>query len=137
MLRVCVCLLLVACDKSSKPAPAPAPGSASAVVAPAAVDAAVVAIADAAAVDATTVDAAPIACTAPAIGQARKEAEAHVKAGRYDAAIALLDSESCYLEMDQPDALKLQIAWRLSDLAFAYYKAGKFASCYSIAAGQT
>lgn len=134
MRRALALLLLVACDKSSKPAP-PAPGSASAAVAP--VDGAVVvAVADAT-IDATTVDAAPIACTAQAIGQARKEAEAHVKAGRFDEAIKLLDSESCYLEMDQPDPLKLQIAWRLSDLAFAYYKAGQYANCYGIAAGQT
>ena len=136
MHRTLLLILLIACDKPSKPAPAPAPGSASAAVAP--IDAAtVVAVADAALADAITIDAAPIACTAQAIGQARKEAEAHVKAGRFDEAIKLLDGGTCYLEMDQPDPLKLQIAWRLSDLAFAYYKAGRFADCYGLAAGQT
>jgi hypothetical protein len=126
--------LLAACDKSSSPKPAE--GSGSAVVAPVAADAAVVALADAAVDAGATVDAAPIACTAAAIGTARKQADAHVKAGSYDAAIALLRGDSCYLEADQTDALKSQIAWRLSDLSFAYYKAGQFASCYAVASAE-
>ena len=87
--------------------------------------------------DAMTVDAAPIACTVEAIKAARKQADAHVKAGAYAAAIALLDSDTCLLDADQPAPLQAQIAWRMSDLSFAYYKAGNYGACYGIAAAQT
>jgi hypothetical protein len=129
-----------ACDRSPRPPPSATgsgSGSGSAVVAPATLDAAlVVALADAG-LDAPTVDAAPIACTAAAIGAARKEADAQVKAGKYDAAIALLRGDSCYLAPDQAEALQAQIAWRLSDLSFAYYKAGDFGSCYAVASAES
>jgi hypothetical protein len=127
------CALLGACDKPSNPAPPPTRASGSAVIA--AFDAAAVPIADAG-VDAVPVDAAPIACTAAAIGASRKEADAHVKAGTYDAAIAILQADTCWLEDEHPEPLNAQIAWRVSDLAFAYFKAGKFGECYGTAAGQ-
>jgi hypothetical protein len=130
-----VLLLLVACDK--KTAPKPAEGSGSPTVAPVSADAAVVAIADAGLDAGATVDAAAIACTAAAIGQARKQADAHVKAGNFDAAIALLQDDGCYLQEEQPAPLKEQIAWRLSDLSFAYFKAKQFGNCYAVAAAQT
>jgi hypothetical protein len=37
---------------------------------------------------------------------------------------------------EQPAALNEQIAWTISDLAFAYYKAGKLEDCYGTADGQ-
>lgn len=127
-----VVVFVFACDKKSAPPPTPASGS---PVAAPIVDAAVVAIADAG-VDATAPDAAPVECTAQAIGAVRKAAEAEVKAGKYDAAIALLATEGCYLDADQPASLQKAIAWRLSDLSFAYYKAGRFGDCYAIASAQ-
>ena len=129
-----VTLLLVACDKKS--GPKPVEGSGSPVVAPVLADAMVVALADAAVDAGVTVDAAPTDCTAAAIGAARKQADAHLKAGSYDAAIALLRGDSCYLQQDQDAALQAQIAWRLSDLSFAYYKAGQFANCYGVASSE-
>jgi hypothetical protein len=138
-----VCATLFACDKSSRPSPAPGSGSSSgssgsAAVAPVTIDAGIVAALADAGADASSVDAAPVECTAAAIGTARKEAQAQMKAGNYDAAIVLLRApDHCYLETDQPEALQAQIAWRLSDLSFAYYKAGDFASCYAVASAES
>ncbi len=76
-------------------------------------------------------------CTADEIAAARKQAQAQLDAGRFAEAIALLhDDSSCYLRFDQDEALQAQIAWRISDRAFAHYKAGDYASCYDLAAGQ-
>jgi len=129
-----VLVVLVACDKKS--APTPTAGSGSPAVAPVPADASVVATLADAASDARTVDAQPIECTAAAIATARKQADAHVKAAQYDAAIALLQSDACYLTADQPPALQKEIAWRLSDLSFAYYKAGQFGNCYAVASAE-
>jgi hypothetical protein len=125
--------LLVACSKGkpeaerTQPSPTPIP------VVPVA-DAGVVDVA-AAAVDASVVDAGPrtrISCTAKTIATARKQADGHVKAGRFDEAIALLHGDDCYLEPEQEAELQEQIAWRLSDLSLAYYKAGRYEDCYSV-----
>jgi hypothetical protein len=124
-----VLLGLVACDKSSSHQSPPASKPAAA---PIVADAGVVAIVDAA----PAVDAAPIACEVAALKAARKQADAYVKAGQYDAAIALLQPDGCYLEDEQSQALHEQIAWRISDLAYAYYKAGKLEDCYAVAASQ-
>lgn len=132
MRALIVLTILAACDKSSSSQPTPKPAVAPIVTDAGTVDA-VVAVADAAA---PTVDAAPIACTTAALKAARKQAEAHVKAAQYDAAIALLQADGCYLDGDQDAALQQQIAWRISDLAFAYYKAGKFEQCYAEAASE-
>ena len=87
---------------------------------------------------AATADAAVevVACTARAIADARKRAQVHLKAGAFDAALALLDGGTCFLSSDQEPALQLQIAWQISDLAFAQYKAGRPEACYATAASQ-
>lgn len=131
-------VVTVSCSKPSQPPP-PTPASGSAAVVPVAVDASVDAIAVVAVDAGPPVDAAPIACNAKAIGQARKEAEAHMKAKRHDAAIEILEhaGRECFLGADQDTALQAQIAWQLSDLSFAYHRAGRHAECYAIAAAQT
>jgi hypothetical protein len=79
-----------------------------------------------------------VACTAEAIAKVRKQAEAELRAGNADAAVALLQpGEHCFLENDgQSEALQRQIVWRISDLSFALFKAGKFEECYAIAASE-
>jgi hypothetical protein len=127
--------LLVACSKGKPDAertpPSPTPTPAPLVpVADGGVQDAASSVADA-----SVVDAAPrqkIACTAKTIATARKQADGHVKAGRFDEAIALLDGDACYLESEQEPELQEQIAWRLSDLSLAYYKAGRYGDCYSL-----
>jgi hypothetical protein len=85
-----------------------------------------------------TADAAPAKtpCTAKAIGEVRKQAEVELRAGHAAAAVKLLESVDCWIERDQPEPLRTQIAWRFSDLAFARFKAGDFAGCYAVAAAQ-
>lgn len=128
-------LLLVACDKKSAPRPVEGSGSPAVVVEP--IDASVVGTIADAGVDAITPDAAPVACTVAAISSARKAGQVQMKAGNYDAAVAALQPGDCFLDQDQPPALQKEIAWRLSDLSFAYFKAGKHESCYAIASAET
>lgn len=132
-----VLVLAVACSKSKpKEEPAASPPTATSpapavVAAPA--DASVVADAAAVKGDAAVAE---VACTVDALKQLRKTADAHVKAGAPDKAVVLLDSVSCFLEEEQDAALNEQIAWSISDHAFALYKAGKHEDCYRVAESQ-
>ena len=102
--------IVVACGKSKEPERSPAPPPPAVMVA--SIDAAV--IADAA-------DNVATPCTAESVRAARKQAEAHVKAGAVAAAIELLE-RSCRYQA-APDSVTDEAAWATSDLAFAYYKA--------------
>jgi hypothetical protein len=134
MRRHVLLVLAAACTKKQADPP-PAQVAAAhdaatvAIVADAALDASLPA-------DAAPPDAAETPCTAVAIKAVRKEADALVTAGKYREALALLDEGTCFLDDDQPRELQSQIAWRISDRAFALYKAGELEACYSEAAGQ-
>jgi hypothetical protein len=130
--------LVAACDAGKKPAPSSGSGSAPAPIVAAPADAHP---ADALAIlDAGTApdDALPdVPCTAADIKRVRKDADALVKAGHADQAVAQLEAINCWLEEGQAADLQEQIAWHISDLAFAQFKAGDPTGCYSTAESQT
>lgn len=75
---------------------------------------------------------AAIKCDVAGVKALRKRANARVKAGEPNEAVAMFAGSSCYFDESSPE-LASESAWMLSDYAFAHYKAGNFRSCHSLA----
>ncbi len=85
---------------------------------------------------APAVAAADDGCSLAAVKVTRKAATALMKQKKYAEAVKRLSGASCLVEDGQAPALQLQTAWLVSDLAFAYLKAGQPDQCYRTAEGQ-
>jgi hypothetical protein len=134
--------LVVACGNAKQAPPASGSGSANGgsdagiADAPGSIDAPVnVPDAAVSAADAGVAEV-EVPCTVKDIKQARKDADTFIKAGKARDAVALLQRIQCWLDEGQDPALQEQIAWQISDLALALYKAGDPEACYARAAGQ-